>query len=115
MKTMNFEDGSELKISETPEEAEKLRLEFPTPFLAKKTHDLAAELRALDPDLTVELLLKPTGDAILFSRDMSLFPPRMQNWLLQRSKMGYDNWAHDYALFLMNYWTRARERRNVKG
>ncbi len=113
MKTLELKDGSQLNIGESPEDNEKLISECPNPFYANKTRELTAELKALDPDLTVELLLEPGDVAIVYVRDTSIFPPRVQSWKLTRKHMGFDRWAQDYAQHLMQFWTRARERRNA--
>jgi hypothetical protein len=123
VKITTYADGSELKVSETPEDEEQLMLEFPNPFLANRTRQIRAELLKLDPDLTVELVMVPRLDAatgkvqapcVIYCRDMSLFPPRLVQTILKEEDMQYDSCAQLYAKRLFDYWTRKRSQRNAK-
>lgn len=112
MKTTKFADGSELKVSENSKEEQELLLEFPNPFLANRIRQLADELRALDNNITVELLLELDGTATIFCRDTSLFPHRIVQTTAKDEELRYDNFAQVMAKRLHNYWIRKREKRN---
>jgi hypothetical protein len=121
VKTTTFADGSELKVAETPQDEDKLTLEFPNPFLANRCKQIRAELMKLDPDLTVELVIEPRLDVttgnlqtpcVVYCRDMSCHPPRLVQTLLREEDMQYDSCAQLYAKRLFDYWTRKRSQRN---